>query len=32
MFDFDRNNRCEVSDFLFLDESTGQPIRFGRGY
>jgi phospholipase C len=31
MFDLDRNNRCEVSDFLFLDESTGQPIRVGHG-
>jgi phospholipase C len=26
MFDLDKSNRCEVSDFLFLDESSGQPI------
>jgi phospholipase C len=32
MFDVDRGNRCEVSDFLFLDESSWLPVRPGRGY
>ena len=25
---FDHKNRCDLTDFLFLDESTGQPIKF----
>jgi phospholipase C len=32
MLDLDHGNRCEASDFLFLDEQTGVPIRPGRGF
>jgi phospholipase C len=27
---FDHRNRCDVSDFLLLDENTGEPLRSGR--
>jgi phospholipase C len=26
---FDHKNKCDASDFLFLDENTGQPVRLG---